>query len=143
MPQFKDMEIRVIGKAVSSTKTLIKAGNFEIYIDKLGGEYPSPLDYTLAALAGCINIVGHMVAKEMGFEINSLEIEVNGTFNPAKFKGFDGDRAGFKSIEVTIRVDARVDDETLKEWIKRVEERCPVSDNLINETPTEITVKKA
>lgn len=82
-----------------------------------------------------------MVAKEMGFEINSLEIEVNGTFNPAKFKGFDGDRAGFKSIEVTIRVDARVDDETLKEWIKRVEERCPVSDNLINETPTEITVK--
>ncbi|CAB49466.1 OsmC family protein [Pyrococcus abyssi] len=142
MAKYKDLEIRVVGKAVSPTKTLVKTENFEIMVDKLGGEHPCPLDYTLAALAGCLNIVGHMVAKDMGFNIEELEIEVTGIFNPAKFMGLDGERAGFKSVKAIIRVKADVDEEKLKEWLKKVEERCPVSDNLTNLTPTEVIVEK-
>ncbi|MFA4639510.1 OsmC family protein [Pyrococcus kukulkanii] len=142
MAKYKELEIKVVGKAVSPTKTKVKAGNYEIIMDKLGGEAPSPIEYVIAALVGCINIVGHMVAKDMGFEIKNLEIEVTGIFNPAKFMGQNGDRAGFKSIKAIVKVDADVDEETLKEWLKRVEERCPVSDNLANPTPTEVVVKK-
>ncbi|AMM54550.1 OsmC family protein [Pyrococcus kukulkanii] len=142
MAKYKELEIKVVGKAVSPTKTKVKAGNYEIIMDKLGGEAPSPIEYVIAALVGCINIVGHMVAKDMGFEIKNLEIEVTGIFNPAKFMGQNGDRAGFKSIKAIVKVDADVDEETLKEWLKRVEERCPVSDNLANPTPTEVVVKR-
>ncbi|ASJ17574.1 osmotically inducible protein C [Thermococcus chitonophagus] len=142
MAKYKDLEIKVVGKAISPTKTSIKAGDYEIVMDKLGGEAPSPIEYVLAALIGCINIVGHMVAKDMGFEIRNLEIEVTGIFNPAKFMGQDGDRAGFKSIKAVVKVDADADEETLKKWLEKVEERCPVSDNLVNPTPTEVVVKK-
>ncbi|AEC51122.1 hypothetical protein PNA2_0204 [Pyrococcus sp. NA2] len=143
MPQYKDLEIKVVGKKVTQTKMTVRAGNYEITMDKLNGEAPSPIEYVLAALAGCINIVGHMVAKDMGFEIEDLEVEVTGIFNPAKFMGQDGERAGFKSIKAKVKVKANVDEETLKEWLEKVEERCPVSDNLSNETPTEVIVEKA
>ncbi|RLF88608.1 OsmC family peroxiredoxin [Thermococci archaeon] len=142
MAKYKDLEIKVVGKALSPTKTSIKAGDYEIIMDKLGGEAPSPIEYVLAALVGCINIVGHMVAKDMGFEIKNLEIEVTGIFNPAKFMGQDEGRAGFKTVKAVVRVDADVDEETLREWLKRVEERCPVSDNLANSTPTELILEK-
>ncbi|AEH24057.1 OsmC family protein [Pyrococcus yayanosii] len=142
MVEFKDLPIKVSAKALSPTKTLVRCGDYEVITDKLGGEAPSPIEYILAALAGCINIVGHMVAKDMGFEIEGLEIEVEGTFNPAKFMGKNGDRAGYKDVKVVVKVRADVDEETLGEWLKRVEERCPVSDNLVNPTPTEVVVEK-
>ena len=52
-------------------------------------------------------------------------------------------RPGFLSLKVKLEVKTDVDDETLKEWLRVVESRCPVSDNIKNETPVEIEVEKA
>lgn len=110
----------------------------------LGGtdDGPNPVEYLLVALAGCLNVVGHLVAREMGFTINSLKIEISGTLDLAKFMGKGGERAGYKKVNVNLIVDAKVDEKTLKEWLKRVEERCPVSDTIANPTPVKIEVQK-
>ncbi|MBC7095027.1 OsmC family protein [Thermococcus sp.] len=142
MVEYKDMTIKVVGERVSPTKMTVKAGDFEISIDKVGGEFPSPLDYTLAALAGCINIVATLVAQDMGINIEDLSIEVEGVFNPAKFLGQEDGRTGYKEIMAKIKLKTDADEETLKKWLEQVEERCPVSDNLANPTPIKVEFEK-
>jgi len=142
MPKYKDMPIKISGIRVSPTKMKVVGDGFEIMVDKLGGEAPSPLHYQLAALAGCLNIVGTLVANDMKIDLEDLEVEVVGILNPSKFMGLEDGRAGFKEIEVTIRVKTNADEETLKKWLSLVEERCPISDNLSNPTPIRIGIKR-
>ncbi|WP_418286031.1 OsmC family protein [Halorubrum sp. DTA46] len=120
---------------------------FEFVIDEpesLGGtdEGPNPVEYLLGSLGGCLSIVGRVVAGEMDIEIVELAIDLEGDLDPAKFEGADVDtRAGFQEIRASVQAELRsndgdpVDDETRDEWLARVEQRCPVSDNLGGETP--------
>src|SRR6056297_166209 len=94
------------------SKTTVKARNFTLTIDEppnLGGtdEGANPVEYILAALTGCLNVVGHMVAQEMGFKIKSLSFDVEGELNPAGFMGKDKNvRPGYQEIVATVNVDA-------------------------------------
>ncbi|WP_048160353.1 OsmC family protein [Thermococcus sibiricus] len=142
MPEYKDMVLKVVGERLSPMKMKVRAGNFEMVMDKLGGEAPSPIEYVLAALAGCINIVATLVAQDMGINIEDLSVEVEGVFNPAKFLGQENGRAGYKEITAKIKVKTDADEETLKKWLEQVEERCPVSDNLSNPTPIKVEFEK-
>ncbi len=144
-----DLTFKIKADSASAAKTIVKARNFEIIVDEpesLGGSNaaPNPVEYVLAAFAGCLNVMGHLVAKEMGFELRSLKIDISGTLNPAKLFGqsFD-DRAGYKSISVKLTPDCDADEATLEEWIHAVENRCPVSDNLQNTTPVKVEIEKA
>ncbi|TGG88670.1 OsmC family protein [Geotoga petraea] len=141
-----NMKVNVSAKKENPTKTVVKARNFEMIIDEpsnLGGtdHGANPVEYVLASLAGCLNVVGHVVAKEMGFEIKNLEIELDGELNPARFMGkSDKERAGYQAINVKMKPETDADEDTLKTWIEKVESRCPVSDNLANATPVNITL---
>jgi len=109
--------------------------------EKLGGtdQGPNPLEYMLAGLAGCINATGHMVAKELGFEIRDLSIDIMGELNPARFMGRPtADRSGFTVVKVEVRLEADVNDETRQDWIESVESRCPVSDTISSGTSVEV-----
>ncbi len=69
-----NMKVNVSAKKENPTKTVVKARNFEMIIDEpsnLGGTNggANPVEYLLASLAGCLNVVGHAVAKDMGFEL--------------------------------------------------------------------------
>ncbi|MFW6119428.1 MAG: OsmC family protein [Petrotogales bacterium] len=136
-----DAKFRIRATSENPTKTIVKARNFEMIVDEpdqFGGtnDGATPVEYVLASLAGCLNVVGHMVAKELDFEIRSLSFDISGPLNAEKLFGKDtSDRAGYKNIQVTIRVDTDADEETLNKWVETVENRCPVSDNLSNETP--------
>jgi uncharacterized OsmC-like protein len=77
-----------------------------------------------------------MVAKEMGFDIDSLNIHVEGTLDPAGFMGQDPNvRPGYKEIRVKFDVKTNAPKETLDKWLETVGKRCPVGDNLKNPTP--------
>ncbi|MGM0548486.1 MAG: OsmC family protein [Bacillota bacterium] len=135
-------------KSKSAAKIIAKTqGGFEIIIDEpeeQGGtnDGPNPVEYVLSALAGCLNVVGHLVAQEMGFNLKDLEIEISGQLDPAKFMGqSDEARAGYQKIEVKMIADTDADQATLAKWLKTVEARCPVSDNLSKQTPVEIGLK--
>ena len=135
------LKFSVKAKSENSTKTVVEARGFKMTIDEpetLGGTNAgaNPVEYLLAALSGCLNVMGHLVAREMGIKLNGLEIELEGDLNPDKFLGKSmEDRSGYKEIRVVIKPDMTTDKETLDKWIKTVENRCPVSDNISNSTP--------
>ncbi|MEA2067290.1 MAG: OsmC family protein [Thermotogota bacterium] len=142
-----DAKFRIRATSENATKTKVKARNFEMILDEpdqFGGtnEGATPVEYVLASLAGCLNVVGHMVAKELDFEIRDLSFDISGPLNADKAFGKDTkDRAGYKNIDVTIKIDADADEDILNKWVEMVESRCPVSDNLHNKTPLNISLK--
>jgi uncharacterized OsmC-like protein len=85
--------------------------------------------------------MGHLVAQEMGFELKSLKIDIEGNLNPAKLFGkCNNERAGYKKIKIRMIPETGVEDAILKNWLHEVETRCPVSDNLQNITPVTVEV---
>ncbi len=142
-----EITFSIKSKSLTPTLTEVKARNFTIYIDEppnLGGQDKgaTPVEYLLAALAGCINVVGSLVAREMNIKFDNFEIEISGILDPAKFQGkATNERAGFKSIDVKIKVKSSASSELLDKWLNAVKSRCPVSDNLLNPTPVSIKVE--
>jgi uncharacterized OsmC-like protein len=101
----------------------------------------SPVEYVLAALAGCINGVGYRVAKDMGFELQGITSNIQATLDPSRLMGQSKDeRAGLKEVIVSIKPKADVDEETLKKWLENIEDRCPVNDIISNPTPIKVTL---
>ncbi len=141
-----DVKYKVKARSESPSKTVVEARDFNITIDEprdLGGTDAgaNPVEYLLAALAGCINVVGYVVANEMGFKLEDMQIELEGNLNPARFMGKSkAERAGYKEIRVKIKVDTDADAETLGKWLEAVEDRCPVGDTLANGTPIKINL---
>ena len=139
-----DVVFTVEASTVNSTRVDVCAGGHAFSIDepaRMGGTDagPNPVEYLLGALAGCLNVTGHVVAKEMGFTIESMDIRLEGNLDPLVFMGKKlGVRAGFKEIHVWIDMKSDAGEETLEQWAQAVETRCPVSDNLRNSTPLKI-----
>ena len=137
----------VSGQSETVTRMAVQVRDFELIVDEppgLGGgdEGPNPVEYILAGLAGCLNVMGHIIAKEMGFAIRSLHVSASGSLDPTKFLGKPtDDRAGYKHVDVTLRVDADADAATLDRWRATIEARCPVSDNLTNLTPVALHIE--
>jgi uncharacterized OsmC-like protein len=143
-----DLKFRIKAKSENATKTVVKARGFEIIVDEpkaLGGDDAgaNPVEYVLAALSGCLNVVGHMIAKELNFELRGVEINMSGDINVDRLFGTSmEERAGYKNIEVTMKPDCDATPKVLEEWLKLVEDRCPVSDNIGNATPINFKLKK-
>ena len=107
----------------------------------LGGndEGANPVEYVLAAYAGCLNVMSHVIAGEMNIDLKGVEIKLAGTLNPDKLFGkSDEERAGYKQIEVSIKPDTDAPEEVLQKWLEQVCDRCPVSDNIKNITPVNV-----
>jgi uncharacterized OsmC-like protein len=144
-----DLKFSISATSETPTRVQVKARSFTMYVDEppqLGGEDKgaNPVEYLLAALAGCLNVVGHMVGKEMNMQLDGLAINIEGVLNPAKFQGkSNAERAGYKEINVTIEAKTNAPEDVLKKWIETVESRCPVSDNIANPTPVKLNVIKA
>jgi len=142
-----DLKFRVKAHSENPTKTIVKARGFEIVIDEpadLGGtnEGANPVEYILAAFCGCINVMAHVIAKEMNIELRSVKIKMAGELNPNRLFGTSyDDRAGYKGIQVAIEPDCDATEEELVKWLEAIEDRCPVSDNLRNITPVELKLK--
>ena len=144
-----DLNFSLSGQNENATKFVARTRQFTLTIDEpegLGGtdHAANPVEFLLAAYAGCLNVMGHIVARELNFKLKGLRIELDGDLNPAKVFGQPGnDRAGYKEIRVNIIPDADTDEVTLAKWLKIIESRCPVNDNLINPTPVKISLKKS
>lgn len=143
-----DLIFSVKGESNSPAQFIAKTRQFKLIIDEpegLGGtdEGANPVEYILAGLAGCLNVVGHIVAKELGFTIDKLKIEVVGNINPDRLFGVsDNERAGFKKIDLKLIPETDAPIEILVKWLKIVQKRCPIKDNLMNITPIGISIEK-
>lgn len=103
---------------------------------------PTPLELVLVSLAGCIGTIGRIVAMQQRIALRGMSIKVEGVLDTDGLLGkpIDG-RIGFEEITITVEVDADMTDEEKEAFIHEVDRRCPVSENLLNETP--INVKLA
>ncbi|GAB4425422.1 MAG: OsmC family protein [Bacteroidia bacterium] len=132
------------GTSHSPTKFVARARQFDIVIDEpptLGGddEAANPVEYILAGYAGCLNVVGHLVARELGFELRKLAIQIEGDIDPSRFLGHPtSQRAGYQGLRVQLQPDADASPALLETWLRLVEERCPVNDNLSQPTPVRV-----
>lgn len=135
----------ISAEAETATKTRVSARNFEFIVDEpenLGGDdsAPTPVEYLSGAWAGCLTVVAHRVADEQDIQIDNLQIDIEGDLDPRKFLGqVDDTRAGYQELRLDIQIETDADDAALAEWFAAVEERCPVGDNLTNETPVTTT----
>lgn len=127
----------VTGTRISPKRMTIDTGDSEFTIGSDG----SPLHHLLGSYAACINSTGSQVARDMDLDIERLEVSVEASYDPRIYMGEDVDaRAGFQGFDVTVDVEADADRETLDEWMAEIERRCPVSDNVEEETEIAVTL---
>ncbi len=136
-----DLKISIEGKAQSAARFSANARQFNIVVDEppqLGGEDlgANPVEYLLASYAGCINVVAHLTARELGIELEKLEIAIQGNINPARLFGeSEQERAGFKQIDVQFSPVTNAAPKLIGQWIEIIKSRCPINDNLAFPTP--------
>ena len=124
----------------TGTVVQCKAGNHTFLIDQpqnAGGQDlgPTPLEYYLASLAGCVASIARIVAKQKKINLRALKITTVGDINTDVLLGRNmEERAGFQSITLQVSIDADLTDSEKIELINEVERRCPVSENTINAT---------
>tara|TARA_B100000902_G_C26478260_1_gene513509 strand:- start:32 stop:469 length:438 start_codon:yes stop_codon:yes gene_type:complete len=139
-----DLTFSVNGKSETEARTAVQVRNFKLIVDEpesLGGtnKDANPVEYILAGLAGCVNVVANLTAQELGIKVKKLEINVAGNLNPKRLLGIDlQERAGYKNIDLKINAITDASDSKKSKWLKLIESRCPVSDNLKN--PTQVSL---
>lgn len=103
---------------------------------------PTPLEYLFVSLAGCIVTIGHIVAKQRQLPVRKIECHVEGELDTDVLMGKStAVRPGFQSIRVHTKVDADMSQEEKEAFIRDVDARCPISDNVHNLTPVEYVVE--
>jgi putative redox protein len=108
-----------------------------------GGEDsgPTPLEYLFISLAGCVVTIGHIIAKQRRLPVRKIEVQVEGEIDTDVFMGKRSDvRAGFGAIRVLTKIDADMSLEDKEQFLRDIDARCPISDNLLNLTPIEFVV---
>lgn len=126
----------VTASRVSPKRTRVDTGDAEFVV----GKDVNPVEYFLGSVLACLNSTGTMVARDMDIDIKSLEATVEGDLNYATYRGEEvEDRAGLQGLDVTLSVETE-DDADLDAWLTSVKERCPVTDNVENETDLSVTL---
>ncbi|MFA6173866.1 MAG: OsmC family protein [Kiritimatiellales bacterium] len=101
---------------------------------------PTPLDYLLVSLAGCIGTIGRIVAMQKQIALRGMKIAVEGDINTDGLLGKpSADPVGFKEFRILVDVDADLTAEEKEAFIHEVDARCPVSFNLLNNTSVKIS----
>ncbi len=139
----------VKGRNESATRFVASARQFQLIIDEpeeSGGtdQAPNPVEYLLAAYAGSLNVMAHIVADELNITLRSLDIEIEGDLDLSRVFGKPTvNRPGYQDIRVKITPDTDATARELEVWVETLESRCPIFDNLMNPTPISIEVGAA
>ncbi|MBP7356055.1 MAG: OsmC family protein [Longilinea sp.] len=103
---------------------------------------PTPLEYLFVSLAGCIVTIGHIVAKQRQLPVRSISARVEGELDTDVLMGKRSDvRAGFSDIRIHVKIDADMTQVEKEAFLKEVDARCPISDNIHGTTPLNFVVE--
>jgi uncharacterized OsmC-like protein len=140
------LKFSIQSKSETPARTEIETRGFKLIVDEpaeLGGtnQAPNPVEYILAGYAGCINVVAHITAKELNIDPKDLQISIEGDLNPARLFGTSyEERAGYQNITVKLKTKNPIAEVVKNQWLREIENRCPVNDNLRNPTPINFSV---
>ncbi len=103
---------------------------------------PSPLEYLFVSLAGCIITIGHIIAKQRRLPVRNISVKVEGELDTDVLMGKStAVRPGFTAIRVHTKIDADMTQEEKEAYLKEIDARCPISDNIHNLSPIEFVVE--
>jgi uncharacterized OsmC-like protein len=129
------------GTLVGVTEVDIKTGAHTFKVDEppaLGGENvaANPVQYALASLGSCQAITYRFWAAQLGIELDSLTVRVEGDLDIRGFFGFDdGVRPGFSAVRVEVSLTGPETADRYAELAAAVDEHCPVLDLFQNPVP--------
>jgi uncharacterized OsmC-like protein len=103
---------------------------------------PTPVEYLLHGLAGCLTAGVANIASARGVTLHSVSSTVEGDIDLLGVLGLsDGSvRNGYRSVRVTFRIAGDADDATLRAIVEQSRRRSAVYDALTNPTPVEVEV---
>ncbi|MEE4197378.1 MAG: OsmC family protein [Bacteroidales bacterium] len=116
-------------------KTDIKCShNFVIDQPKQGGGQdlgPNPLEIFLSSLPACICAIGKIISNQKRLNVRGINVKVEGDIDKDFLMGKSEEgRAGFTEIRSYIDVDADLSTEEKESFIREIEKRCPIADNM-------------
>lgn len=101
---------------------------------------PTPLEYLMVSLAGCIGSISRIIAMQRKLEIRGMTITAEGDLNVDGLLGKPTeDPVGFKEFRVTADIDADMTLEEKNAFLHEVDARCPVSWSLLNASKVTIS----
>jgi len=110
----------------------------EIFASEDNG--PTPVEYILVGLAGCLTAGIASVAANRGITLHSVKATLEADMNIYGILGIDGDvRNGFDGITVNYTIDADASEEDIAAVVAQSQKRSAVFDIITN--PTNITVR--
>lgn len=141
-PQIKT--VRAEGQWKGSMRTDLSVRDFNFVIaepEKIGGknEAPTPMEYVLGALNGCLSVVIELVAKEHGIALRDLHISSSGLVDQRGLFGTADVSPQFQSVDVNVAGAMDAPQHQLAEFQQTVLKRCPVY-NLIRDSKARIAV---
>ena len=129
-------KVEIVASMGSGMKITSRVRDHQVICDqpKAGGGTdagPTPLEHLLCALAGCIASIARIAATQKKIALRGIEVSVSGELDVDALLGRPTQaRSGFDGILVRAKIDADLTDEQKRQFLKEVDERCPVSDNL-------------
>lgn len=112
-------------------KTNIEAGEHSLVIDEpqsMGGtnEGADPLSTLLGSLAGCETVVANLVAKEIDFDLQSIDFEIDGSLDIRGLMGTADVQPYFQKVNIEAKVHTSETQERVEELQRITDSRCPV-----------------
>ena len=102
---------------------------------------PTPVEWLLHALAGCLTAGIANIAAARGVDLGSVECDVEGDMDLRGILGLSREvRNGFRAIRVKFRVTGDAPAETLRKIVEQSRARSAVFDVLTNGVPVDITM---
>ncbi len=103
---------------------------------------PTPVEYVLVGLAGCLTAGIAAVAQHRGIQLRSVRARLEGDMDIQGILGMDREvRNGFDDVRVTFEIDADATREEVEALVAQSQKRSAVYDLLTN--PTQVRVEVA
>ncbi len=103
---------------------------------------PNPLEYFFFALGGCLGTIAAIIARQEKIDLRGFSVAIEGDIDTAFLMGkTEEGRAGFTEVRVAVDIDADMTEAEKHEFFEKVDSRCPISDNMVNDTKIVFDVK--
>ncbi|PXX99342.1 OsmC family protein [Halomonas sp. LBP4] len=122
------------------TRFTFEADHPEVFASEDHG--PTPVEYVLVGLAGCLTAGIAAVAQNRQIQLRSVTATLEGSMDIQGILGMDSDvRNGFDDVRVSFEIDADASREEIEALVAQSQKRSAVYDALTNPTNVSVRVK--
>jgi len=131
---------RAWGERIDATASRVVVRGFAVLVDEppsRGGRdrAPTPLEYVLIALCGCLNVTISRMAERLRFAVEGVELEAEGVLDVRGRQGVAGVPVHYRSVWVRVWIQTPEREERLQRLAELVERYCPVSSLIRSAVP--------